>query len=297
MSEDNAAGVFGFLNIDKPLGMTSHDVVARARRAFGVRKVGHAGTLDPLATGVLVICLGRATRLSEYVMHAQKRYTARVQFGATTTTYDAEGEITTTQDAGHLTAEIVRAALPAFEGEQLQTPPMYSAIKKDGRKLYDLARAGQTVMLQPRPVRIESITLLAWEPPVATLDVRCTSGTYIRSLAYDLGQALGVGAFLAGLRRTQSGNFLIEDALQPEQAFADADWRARVVTPAQALKGWRILTLDAAQAEVVAHGGAIPDTAIADGTLSLAYTEDGALLAVVRTEGGLAVPQKVFWRG
>ncbi len=288
---------FGFLNIDKPLGMTSHDVVARTRRVFGVRKVGHAGTLDPLATGVLVICLGGATRLSEYVMHAQKRYTARVLFGVTTTTYDAEGEVTQTRDAADLTADKVLAHLPTFTGEYLQTPPIYSAIKQDGRKLYDIARAGGTVELQPRPVRIDSITLLDWNAPIATLDVSCSSGTYIRSLAYDLGEALGVGAHLAGLIRTQSGSFRIEDAMTPEAAFADPNWRDRLVSPDRALHGWRRITLDAAQVEIVAHGGAVADAAVPEGTLSLAYKDDGGLLAVVRAESGLAVPQKVFWKG
>jgi tRNA pseudouridine55 synthase len=288
---------FGFLNIDKTLGMTSHDVVARARRVFGVRKVGHAGTLDPLATGVLVICLGGATRLSEYVMHAQKRYTAHVHFGVTTATYDTEGEIIATHDAAHLTAEAVQAALPRFTGDLMQTPPIYSAIKQDGRKLYDIARAGGTVELQPRQVRIDSIALMAWDAPVATLDVQCGSGTYIRSLAHDLGVTLGVGAHLSSLRRTQSGNFLIEDAATPEVAFADSDWRARIITPERALNGWRVITLDDAQAEIMAHGGAVADASVPEGTLSLAYRVNGALLAVVRCEGGMAVPQKVFWKG
>jgi tRNA pseudouridine55 synthase len=288
---------FGFLNIDKPLGMTSHDVVARARRVFGVRKVGHAGTLDPLATGVLVICLGGATRLSEYVMHAQKRYTARVHFGITTTTYDAEGEITETRDASHLTAQHVLAHLPTFTGEFMQTPPIYSAIKLDGRKLYDIARSGGTVELQPRVVRIDSITLLDWRASIATLDVSCSSGTYIRSLAYDLGMALGVGAHLAGLMRTQSGSFRIEDAVAPDAAFADHNWRSRIISPDRALQGWRRIVLDTAQADIVAHGGSVTDEGVPEGTLSLAYKEDDALLAVVRSESGMAVPQKVFWKG
>lgn len=296
-AEVSTESPFGFLNIDKPLGMTSHDVVAQTRRVFGVRKVGHAGTLDPLATGVLIICLGGATRLSEYVMHAQKRYTARILFGITTTTYDAEGEVIQTRDAAHLTADDVLAQLPSFTGEYMQTPPIYSAIKQDGRKLYDIARAGGTVELQPRRVCIDSIALLDWQTPIATLDVSCSAGTYIRSLAYDLGEALGVGAHLTGLTRTQSGSFHIEDAATPDTVFADPDWRAQIVTPDRALQGWRKITLDMAQSEIVAHGGAVSDAAVPEGTLSLAYKEDGALLAVVRAESGMAVPQKVFWKG
>ncbi|NDJ61826.1 MAG: tRNA pseudouridine(55) synthase TruB, partial [Chloroflexi bacterium] len=199
--------MFGFLNIDKPLGWTSHDVVAKLRRGLQIKKIGHAGTLDPLATGVLVICLGAATRLSEYVMDTTKRYRAVVHLGVTTDTYDAEGEITAQRPSDHLSEADVRDALGAFVGALEQVPPMYSAIKQGGRKLYDLARAGEVVERPPRPVHIHALEVVAWQPPQVTLDVTCSPGTYIRSLAYDLGAALGVGAHLAGLMRTASGSF------------------------------------------------------------------------------------------
>jgi tRNA pseudouridine55 synthase len=289
--------VFGFLNVDKPLGMTSHDVVARVRRTFGVRKVGHAGTLDPLATGVLVICIGGATRLSEYVMHATKRYTAQVHFGITTSTYDAEGEVLDTRDASHLTRALILDALNPFVGSIQQVPPIYSAIKVDGRKLYDIARAGETVELEARSVTIERIDLLNWQPPVATIDVTCNAGTYIRSLAYDVGEALGTGAHLAGLRRTQSGTFLIADAAEPDVIFSDPLWRERLVPAHVALAGWRHVLLNEAQSDIMAHGGAVAHENAPEGELALAYAPGFRLLAVVRAESGVWVPQKVFWRG
>ncbi|MDX2138718.1 MAG: tRNA pseudouridine(55) synthase TruB [Chloroflexota bacterium] len=289
--------VFGFLNVDKPLGMTSHDVVARVRRTFGVRKVGHAGTLDPLATGVLVICIGGATRLSEYVMHATKRYTAQVYFGVTTSTYDAEGEAVQTRDASHLNRDMITEALNRFVGDIQQVPPIYSAIKVGGRKLYDIARAGETVELEARSVTIERIDLLNWQPPVATIDVTCNAGTYIRSLAYDMGEALGTGAHLASLRRTQSGTFLIADAAEPEVIFSDALWRERLVPAHVALAGWRHVMLDEAQSDIMAHGGSVAHEDAPEGELALAYAPGFRLLAVVRGESGLWVPQKVFWRG
>jgi tRNA pseudouridine55 synthase len=289
--------VFGFLNIDKPLHVTSHDVVAKVRRAFGIRKVGHAGTLDPLATGVLVICLGSATRLSEYVMHATKRYTAQVTFGVNTTTYDQEGEIVAQRDASALTREAVEGALTAFVGDIMQTPPVYSAIKQGGRKLYEMARAGESVELQPRPVHIERITVLDWQAPTATIDVVCNAGTYIRSLAHDVGAALGVGAHLAALTRTQSGSFYLKDACAFDAILADPQWRTRLIPPDAALQGWRQVRLDPRQADVVAHGGAIAYESAAERELALANAPNGSLLAVMRAEDGMWVPQKVFWRG
>jgi tRNA pseudouridine55 synthase len=187
----------GFLNIDKPIGMTSHDVVAKIRRrarqlAGHDIKVGHAGTLDPLASGVLVVCLGSAARLSDQVMHTTKRYRATVHFGVTTETDDAEGAVTAAFPLHGVDDEAIRRALNRFIGEIDQIPPMYSAIKQGGRKLYDLARAGKTVERAPRRVRIDALALLDWQPPTAVLDVVCSSGTYIRSLARDLGEHLGL---------------------------------------------------------------------------------------------------------
>ncbi|MFN8528211.1 MAG: tRNA pseudouridine(55) synthase TruB [Anaerolineae bacterium] len=195
--------MFGFFNIDKPLRRTSHDIVADVRRGLGIKKVGHAGTLDPLATGVLIVCVGGATRLSDYVMHSTKAYRARVTLGTITTTYDAEGEIVEQKPFTHITREDVLHVLPRFTGAIEQVPPMYSAIKQDGRKLYDLARAGVDVERPARPVTIQALELVEWGLPEFRDRCDVQRGTYIRSLAYDIGAALGVGAYMSGLRRTQ----------------------------------------------------------------------------------------------
>lgn len=283
---------FGFLNIDKPLGMTSHDVVARVRRGLKIKKVGHAGTLDPLATGVLVVCLGAATRLSEYVMNSTKRYRARVHLGMTTTTYDAEGEIIEQTDASHIQQADIEAALTSFLGDIQQIPPIYSAIKQGGRKLYDIARAGETVELQPRPVRIDSLIVSDWNPPQFTLDVVCSPGTYIRSLAYDLGAALGVGAHLAGLVRTASGAFTLENAVKLDDLLVD--WQKYLIAPSDALVGWPVVHLDTANLDHILHGRSIVDAASTDNDLALAYAPNGQFIAILKGDNGTWKPHKVF---
>lgn len=288
----------GFLTIDKPLGMTSHDVVARVRRCYqratGNKKVGHAGTLDPLASGVLVLCLGKATRLSDYVMHATKRYHATIMLGVTTTTYDVEGEVVTTSSVSHLTRADVEAVLPRFVGEIAQVPPVYSAIKQGGKKLYELARAGQTPDLAPRMVRVDALTLTAWQPPTFSLEVVCGAGTYVRSLAYDIGQALGVGAHLRGLVRTQSGAFVLANAL-PLDAFDESGaWLAHIVSPRDALTAYSSVVLDAVACQQVRRGRAVPQQSpIPDGTV-MGYNQAGELQAVLVAQQGWLKPQKVF---
>ncbi|MEO8606737.1 MAG: tRNA pseudouridine(55) synthase TruB [Chloroflexota bacterium] len=285
---------FGFLNIHKAQGMTSHDVVAKVRRGLKIKKVGHAGTLDPLATGVLVVCLGGATRLSEYVMQSTKRYRARVYLGATTDTYDAEGEVQLRRDASYITRADVESTLAPFLGDIQQIPPMYSAIKQGGRKLYDLARAGDVVEREPRAVRIDSLEIMDWSPPEFTLDVTCSAGTYIRSLAYDLGESLGVGAHLSGLSRLASGRFKIEDALTLDDLLTAEDWMQFVIPPQTALAGWPAVHLTAEYADHILHGRAIqyPDSQITD--LAFAYAPDGQLMAIVQAGDGLLRPHKVF---
>jgi tRNA pseudouridine55 synthase len=286
--------VLGFLNIDKPAGMTSHDVVARIRRGLKLKKAGHAGTLDPMATGVLVICLGAATRLSEYVMHSTKRYRAQVCLGIVTDTYDAEGQVLAHHDTAGVTREAVENALAGFVGQIEQLPPAYSAIKRGGRKLYELARAGQSVELVARPVRIDSLALVDWSPPYATLDVQCSAGTYIRSLAYDLGQALGVGAHLSGLVRTASGSFMLENAVALDTILTSADWKRYVVAPQAALADWPVVRLDDEALAHVAHGRAITHCADAPGELAQAQDSSGRLVAVLRRDGDRWLPHKVF---
>jgi tRNA pseudouridine55 synthase len=284
----------GFLNIDKPIGMTSHDVVAKIRRELKIKKVGHAGTLDPLATGVLVLCLGAATRLSEYVMDSTKQYRAQVRLGVTTDTYDTEGAILSERDASKITQSDVERTLAVFTGEIDQIPPMYSAIKQGGRKLYELARAGETVERDARRVRIDHLAVSEWLPPYFTLDVTCSAGTYIRSLAYDLGEALGVGAHLAGLIRTASGNFRIENAVALDDLLKADDWEPYVIPPGNALSDWPIANLDTDALNHIVHGRPISDSNARDGALALAYNPNNEFVAILRGDNGLWRPHKVF---
>jgi tRNA pseudouridine55 synthase len=286
--------VFGFLNINKPLTITSHDVVAKIRRGLKIKKVGHAGTLDPLATGVLVICLGGATRLSEYVMDSTKRYRARIHLGVTTDTYDAEGEILVQRDPTHITQANVEQFLTKFTGEIDQIPPMYSAIKQDGRKLYELARAGETVEREARHIRIDALTVSGWSPPYFTLDVTCSAGTYIRSLVYDLGEALEVGAHLAGLIRTASGSFTLENAVALDELLKDSHWQHHLISPQTALADRPAVTLDADSLDHIKHGRALPNANSESGTLVLAYAPNGEFVAILKEDSGFWKPHKVF---
>ncbi|HEY7834342.1 MAG TPA: tRNA pseudouridine(55) synthase TruB [Ktedonobacterales bacterium] len=227
----------GIFNLDKSAGMTSHDVVARVRRLTHQRRVGHAGTLDPAATGVLPVCVGQATRVAEYLSERGKAYRATIRFGAVTDTYDAEGQVVRTAPVALTEAEVA-AVLPGFLGPQLQVPPIYSALKRDGRPLYELARAGEAVTVAPRPIVIESLTIVTWASPDLVLDVDCGKGTYIRSLAYDLGERLGPGAHLAALVRTRSGPFSLNDSITLEElelVLVDGTWPDHLYAPDEAL--------------------------------------------------------------
>lgn len=210
----------GFLSLNKGSGLTSHDVVTRARRVLGMKKIGHAGTLDPMATGVLVLCLGKATRLVDFVGGARKTYVAEVAFGRTTDTQDATGRTLTVRDASGVAEDTVLALLPRFRGEILQIPPMVSARHHQGERLYNLARRGETVEREARSVTIYRLDLRAFRPgpePVAVLEVECSAGTYIRALAHDLGEAAGCGALMASLDRTRVGRFTKEQSLTLEE--------------------------------------------------------------------------------
>ncbi len=209
--------MFGFLNIYKPKGMTSHDVVSVLRRKLNLRQIGHAGTLDPFAEGVLPIAVGKATRLIEF-LNDDKAYLATVQFGKNTDTYDIDGEVTQTFDK-KITKDDVKSALKAFEGEIMQTPPIFSAIKVKGKKLYEYAREGKEVEIKPRKVVIEKIELKSFDEnnKIAEIFVSCSKGTYIRSIAYDLGKNLGCGGFLTNLVRVRSGKFTLENSVKPDE--------------------------------------------------------------------------------
>ena len=291
----------GILLLDKPSGPTSHDMVAAVRRGAGLRRVGHAGTLDPLATGLLVLCLGAATRLSEYLAGKDKRYMARVRLGQATTTYDAQGELTAETTAALPGRADVERALAEFLGRQQQVPPQYSAIKRGGQKAYEVARRGETIELEPRPVEFYSLALTDWNPPECSLEVHCSAGTYIRSLAHDLGQALGVGAHLSGLRRTASGMLQIADAVTLptlREAFDRGDWRSHLRPPDTALADWPAVRLTGEAAALVLRGQAVArptaDQTGLPAEFARAYNAAGDFIAIVRADGGLWRPHKVF---
>jgi tRNA pseudouridine55 synthase len=207
----------GILLVDKPRDHTSHDVVARLRGILRMRQIGHAGTLDPMATGLLVILLGKATRLSQYLISVDKEYEGSIELGKVTNSQDADGEVMETRPVPPLTEDQVRAAMQGFLGDQYQTPPMFSAIKVDGVPLYKRARQGKEVEREPRFIRVMAWDLTGFAPPRIDFRLRCTKGTYVRTLAHDLGQKLGCGGHLAALRRTKSGTLSVADALTLEQ--------------------------------------------------------------------------------
>lgn len=288
--------IHGFLNIDKPAGMTSHDVVAKVRRLAGQKRVGHGGTLDPAATGVLPIALGEATRLVEYLVDGRKRYLAEVRLGITTTTEDAEGEIVAEQPVPALNPEELARAVQPFVGTIQQVPPMYSAIQVAGQRLYDLARQGQVIELEPRTVEIDRIEVLGWQPPIVTLDVVCGKGTYIRSLARDLGAALGCGAHLAALRRTQVGPLGIDSAVPLATLLDDPSLLMQhVLTPDTAVADWPRADVDEATVRRIRNGLAV--RLRVSGEFARAHAADGQLVAILRFDSGLWQPFKVFnWK-
>lgn len=221
----------GALLVDKPAGPTSHDVVARVRRHFQIRKVGHCGTLDPNATGLLVLLLGRATKLSEKLMADDKVYEGTIELGRTTSTYDVDGECTGTAPVPALTLDQLNELARSFVGDHLQVPPMVSAIKIDGVPLYKLARKGIEIERKERLVHIYSFRISHWAPPLADFSLACTKGTYVRTVAHDLGQQAGCGACLASLRRLRSGKFDLANALPLDQilALSPSDLQQRVI--------------------------------------------------------------------
>jgi tRNA pseudouridine55 synthase len=285
----------GILNINKPPGWTSHDVVGRVRQLTHQKKVGHAGTLDPMATGVLLVCLGRATRVSEYLMASDKTYRAVVRLGVETDTCDAEGEVVATLPV-NVSESDLRRALDKFTGSIDQTPPMYSALKLAGKPLYKLARKGVEVERRPRRVTIHDITLQAWQSPDATIDVRCSPGTYIRSLAHDVGAALGCGAHLAALTRLSSGSFTIEDAAKLADLEGLEDVRGLVHPMDAALQDLPAVTLDAVAAQRVLMGHSIPSSKLDGSSLCRVYDASARFLAIMEYDSAAQVlhPKKVL---
>ena len=297
----------GILSINKPKGMTSFKVVALVKRFSGEKHAGHAGTLDPEATGVLPVCLGRGTRIIEYFMDTTKTYRARIEFGTATDTYDGAGRITRRGDASGLNRRRISAALEAFRGPIEQTPPMYSAIKYRGQPLYKLARAGITVARKGRTAVIHRLELLAWRRPVANIEVECSKGTYIRSLAHDLGERLGCGAHLKSLVRTRYGCFDIQDAVsvpQLESAGRYGYWPQFLYPIDTVLRNFPAMVIDEASEEALKTG--MPLTPVANNTGNTnqsshqqhcrAYSSDGRFLGILRwsKSQGIWRPKKVF---
>ena len=287
----------GFLNVDKPAGMTSHDVVAKVRRLAAQKRVGHGGTLDPAATGVLPVALGEATRLLEYLVDGRKRYRAGVTFGVTTTTDDAEGEVVTRQPVPELDRSEFDALFAPFLGAIQQVPPAYSAIQVAGRRMYDLARQGVAVELALRTVEIDHLELVAWQRPVLTLDVVCGKGTYIRALARDFGRALGCGAHLHALRRTAVGPLTVADAIPLADLAASPDKLVESLAPAEsAVLHLERIDLDEEAQRRVRNGLGLDLSRSGSGPLRV-HGSDGRLLALLRYDDGLWCPFKVFnWR-
>jgi len=256
-SQDVKNAISGALVVDKPVGMTSHDVVQVIRNGTGLRRAGHTGTLDPRASGVLVILVGPAVRLSEYVSASDKRYQAIIRLGGTTDTFDADGKFTPSTDPSNITEAQFEEALQTFVGEIEQTPPPYSAVKVQGRKAYEMARKGEEVDLEPRKITVHHLEVLEWTPPEVVIDVHCSSGTYVRSLANDLGKKLGCGAYLVGLRRTKSGRFTLRDSVplrRLQEAFTAGNWYQYLIPAAEALGDWPAVELNPDEVEGVRHG-------------------------------------------
>jgi len=299
------ANVHGVLLLDKPAGPTSHDVVLRVRRAVGTPSAGHTGTLDPAATGLLVICLGDALKLQRWLTDGEKAYQATVAFGAATDTEDGAGQVTERGDPAPLTEEAVRAALPGLTGALRQVPPMYSAIRVGGRRLHEAARAGEAVEREARDVVVHALTLHALGPVggdglrLARLQVRCGKGTYVRTLAADLGTALGVPAHLAALRRTETGGYAVDGALaldEVERLAAGGEEGRRAllarVVPAADVLPFPVLELDLPRARAVSQGKRI--TAPGPDGLRRVVGPGGRLLAVGELRAGVLLLHRVM---
>ncbi|MHB1414762.1 MAG: tRNA pseudouridine(55) synthase TruB [Chloroflexota bacterium] len=290
----------GILNICKPLGPTSHDIVNRVRRLSGQRRVGHAGTLDPAAAGVLLVCLGQATRVIEYMANYDKEYLAEIMLGQTTDTYDAAGRPTSAAIVPQFSREQVAAALASFVGTIWQVPPAYSAIKQAGQPLYRLARAGKEVQIPARQVEVHSIDLLEWDTPTLCALIRCGKGTYIRSLAHDLGQKLGSGGHLRSLVRTASGRFHIRDAVTLEElelAFANGYAEDLIFPLDEALLHLPAVILGPHSVPNIQQGKSWQGTRpVAESQRCRAYTGDGEMVALLENDQGTALwhPRKVF---
>ena len=282
----------GIVIVDKPQGWTSQDVTARLRRVFNTRRIGHGGTLDPMATGVLPVFVGRATRGVEFFEHAEKTYETVLRLGITTDTEDISGTVLTQQDA-FVTGEQLEQVLQRFRGDILQVPPRYSALKVGGQKLYDLARKGKEVERQPRPITIHELTLLGMEAEGIRLRVRCSKGTYIRTLCKDIGEALGCGGCMAALRRVTAGEYTIEESVPLQQLLETEEPEKYLRQVDTMFRNHAAVTLTEKQEKRCRNGNSFSIN-LPDGTYR-AYGKDGEFLMLAKVDGGVMSTIKSFW--
>ena len=282
----------GIVIVDKPQGWTSQDVTARLRRVFGTRRIGHGGTLDPMATGVLPVFVGRSTRGVEFFEHAEKTYETILRLGLTTDTEDITGTVLTAQEA-HFTKEEIEAVLEQFRGDILQVPPMYSALKVDGQKLCDLARKGKEVERKPRPITIYELTFLGFCDDGIRLRVHCSKGTYIRTLCKDIGEKLGCGGCMAALRRISAGEYTIEEAVPLEQLLDTAEPEKYLRPVDTMFRNYPAITLTENQEKRCRNGNSF-SIKKEDGTYRL-YGQRGEFLALGKVEAGIMSTIKSFF--
>lgn len=284
----------GVIIIDKPKGKTSHDIVGILRKKFGTRRVGHTGTLDPLATGVLPVCIGNATRAADMLIESDKKYRATFLLGKRSDTLDIEGQITEENEVS-VSEEDVRRVVSEFIGEQDQIPPMYSAIKKDGKKLYDLAREGIEIEREPRRINIYSIDICDIALPTVTIDVHCSKGTYIRSLCDDIGTKLGCGAVMTELRRTYTAGFAIEDAYTIDELYKLEDLSGTLKTTDSLFLSLPEIQLNEKQEKSITNGVRMTWRNGKEGETYRVYAPDGRFLCISRLEDMRLVLVKSFW--
>jgi len=290
----------GVLNINKPSGMTSHDVVGRVRRILQEKRIGHTGTLDPLATGVLVLCAGKATRIAQYLEAGEKEYKAIMRLGVSTDTLDAEGQVTATKSYTPPGRQQIIDVMKEFTGSIMQRPPAYSAVKVAGVPSYRLAREGKAEPLKPRPITIFSIDLTAYEDPLVSLTVRCSKGVYIRTLCAEIGDALGMGAHLSGLERSRSGRFGIDCSITLEQLqtmMMDGTIEKAFTTIDDALVAFPSVPISETESARVMHGSAItcpPSIANLNSERVRLHSPAGRLLGLARIVSGVLKPDLVF---
>jgi tRNA pseudouridine55 synthase len=285
----------GILNVNKPEDKSSFNTVAWLKRLTGEKHVGHAGTLDPIATGVLPICFGQATRVAGFLTESTKTYLAQIELGVTTDTFDRQGEIIERGDTSDITVTQIEKALTAFQGVIKQVPPVYSALKYQGRRYYELARAGIPIKPKPRQVEILNLELISCQLPLITINVECSKGTYIRSLAHDIGQYLRCGAHLKNLSRLRCGQFHIEDALylpQIEEAFQKGTWEEFLHPLDSPLSNWKTIIVDKRNELAIKNGCSLSldETFLPPEKNCRAYNLDGYLIALLHF-----IPEKKLW--